>query len=422
MIDTNRLEPGTIVINSANIINSKGYRVDVLRLVNTLNIYEDVMSPFVTGTLLISDSIALAESLPFIGEEMLILDMETPGISGDAPTARHLKTYHIYKIESKENFRQKNVVYTLCFQSLDSYVDANERISKTYRGPVSSSVQKILGAMPGLNTSKGVFVEETANTAVFTANFWSPSQAVYYLAAQAINKKGNEGFVFFENYDGFIFSSLENLYDIGQKKSIRLERNQSVREADESQSLDDEYSKILDMSTPKLFDFMDRLRTGFYGGNIYHYDVETKRVNFRSMVAKDEIDKITLNDNLVAGKEIKAHPDANKLLKVIHRSLYGPGQAPLPIRHEIKNMAVLSQATAITINVQVFGRLDYTVGKCVDLLVYSDKTITKETPDDDTVDSILSGKYLITALSHEITRESHVCNLELCKDSVIKPL
>lgn len=422
MSDLKRVEPGSIVINSANIINHNGVRIDVLKLIVSLHIYEDIMMPFVTGKMVVNDAVSLAEELPFIGEEMLVLDMETPSPNATGPTATHQKIYHIYKIESKENLRQKSVVYTICFQSLDSYVDANKRVSKTYRGSVKANVRKVLEGTPGLNTGKKVYIEDTRNTATFTANFWSPSQVVYYLAAQAINSNGNPGFVFFENYDGFNFTSIENLYGIGQERYLKLERNQSVRDPEETQSIDAEYGKVLDMSTPKLLDFMERLQSGYYGGSIYHFDVDTKRLNYRTLVAKDDVMRVKLNPNLMTGENTVAHPNANKLLKVISKNLYGSTQAQLPLHHEMKAMSVMSQATALTINIQIFGRLNYTVGTCVDLLVYSDKAITSDTPDEQTVDKVLSGKYLITALSHEITRESHLCNLELCKDSFNKTL
>ena len=42
--------------------------------------------------------------------------------------------------------------------------------------------------------------------------------------------------------------------------------------------------------------------------------------------------------------------------------------------------------------------------------------VSKE--DMDTTDKMFSGFYLISAINHYITRESHECNMELIKDSL----
>jgi hypothetical protein len=71
-----RLEPGGIKLNSAVIINHQNQAIDVSQLVIQLMLYENMFAPFITGELQISDAAALTELLPFIGEEMLVLDID----------------------------------------------------------------------------------------------------------------------------------------------------------------------------------------------------------------------------------------------------------------------------------------------------------------------------------------------------------
>ena len=73
-----RIVPGDIKINGVHIINSRGKRVDVTLIVQQIDIYEDITAPFITGKLFISDSLALGEILPLFGEELLVLDLESP--------------------------------------------------------------------------------------------------------------------------------------------------------------------------------------------------------------------------------------------------------------------------------------------------------------------------------------------------------
>ena len=69
------------------------------------------------------------------------------------------------------------------------------------------------------------------------------------------------------------------------------------------------------------------------------------------------------------------------------------------------------------VNIEVLGRTDYTVGQVVELYIPKATQITKEDPDPR--DMILSGNYLVSAISHVINRENHTCNIELIKNSVL---
>ena len=69
------------------------------------------------------------------------------------------------------------------------------------------------------------------------------------------------------------------------------------------------------------------------------------------------------------------------------------------------------------IEIDVYGRTDYTVGKKVFLGVNATKPIDNTTNLTDTEDLNYSGHYLITAIRHTFSRRSHMCTLELSKES-----
>jgi hypothetical protein len=69
------------------------------------------------------------------------------------------------------------------------------------------------------------------------------------------------------------------------------------------------------------------------------------------------------------------------------------------------------------VQIEVAGRTDYTVGMIVDLNIPKISQITKE--DADTRDLIISGKYLVSAMTHYISRSQHTCKMELVKNSLI---
>ena len=416
-----RIEPGSVKINSAVLINKNGFGLDIVNLVAGLNLYESINSPFFTGNINVTDAAAVKELFPLMGEEQLILDIETPGLADTNKVFRRKMHFMVYKMTNAENVAEKQVFYTLHFVSIEGFTDINVKISQTYRGNISETVQKLVKNQPGLISKKEIAVENTTNNETYTSNFWTPTQNIYYLTTKAINSNNNNSYVFFENNEGFIFSSLEGLMKAGTY--MNLFKHNKTRKPGEPQSAQEEYEKVLDISIPEHFDYYQRLQSGFYGGSIYHYDIFYKRLNFFNRLAKPQWgDKhMHLNKYLAISDNLQFTPDSVGLTQVIHRKLYNDTTG-YPLDHSLKRMATLSWIEAQKINVRVLGRWDYSVGRIVNLTAYTNTAISSETPDDQIIDYALSGNYLITAISHEITKQAHYCNIEMCKDSFIKDL
>ena len=256
-----RFNPGDITINAAILLNKDGKGINIKDLIVDIQIYENIMSPFITGELTISDSVNMLEMLPMIGEEQVFLDMENPSSSTET-VLRKEKLFMVYKLGGMENLKMKNRVYTLYIISIEGFTDMNQRVSQTFKGKISDTVKKLLeGKGPGLMTKKDVGIEETSNNEIHTSNFWSPSQNIYYLCNKALNKKNNPNFLFFECGEGFIFASLDTLYS--QQEYTTFVRNSKTRDTQSTQDVAEEYAKVLDMSTPHHFDYIERLRNGF---------------------------------------------------------------------------------------------------------------------------------------------------------------
>ena len=68
----------------------------------TIQIYEDMFSPFITGSLIIKDSLDLINNLPFSGMEYLEMEIFTPTIDLELKDQGIIKgKFYIYKIDRK---------------------------------------------------------------------------------------------------------------------------------------------------------------------------------------------------------------------------------------------------------------------------------------------------------------------------------
>ncbi len=410
-----RIQPGDVRIVNAQVINNKNQVVDVTPITIGVYLYESMFSPFITGSITLTDAMSLSELLPFTGEEVLRLHLENPSSNPDQPVASRVIAFHIYKMTGRENIKMKNVAYSLHFISIEGFADMNTKISRTYKGKISDIATKVLTTeLVASDKTTEPLVEETSNGHVFTANFWTPSQILYHLSEQALNVVGNPNFVFFQNREGFVFASTDTL--IAAPVLMNFIRDQSMRGVD-TPSYDEEMARILDISTPEFYDYIQRKELGAYGSTAYQMDIDTKTIHLKTRTLTDMDNRAVLNNSPIDDSVVNQKSDI--MAQVIHKNLYN-NSPNVEVDHHIKRRALLAGLSNFKTNIKVFGNLNYSVGRVVDLTIYSDKQIDDSTPDQALFDEVMSGRYLITALSHEISTKHHVCNIELSKDSISK--
>jgi hypothetical protein len=416
-----RLKAGDVRIVAAVLVNKEGQSIDIRDILKEVRIYENIFSPFITGKLVIQDSVGLSTLLPAVGEELLMLEIETPTGNTDklANRLHRLAAFHVYKMSVAANVAMKSKLYTLDFISIDGFKDMNTAISRTFRGTPSEIAKKLVEEKEFLKSDREAIIEETTNSLIYTSNFWSPARNMFYLAENSVNKKGNPNYFFFENAEGFVFASLDTLVDtIPQQQFFK---DQQLRGSKDTVTVDDDYQTILDMSvSDTMFDYIDRNLTGGYGGTVYEMAWDSKTIK-KSVKKFDDYSKDNgVNDpNGVSPFSSEAFDPAGHIIHIpAHRMLFN-GSNSLSIDHHIRRAATLKHLDNIKTNIQVFGRIDYTVGRQMSLTVYKDMEIDDATPDDVLEDELLSGDYVVTALCHVITNEKHLCNMELCKSSMI---
>ena len=83
-----------------------------------------------------------------------------------------------------------------------------------------------------------------------------------------------------------------------------------------------------------------------------------------------------------------------------------------------RNMYI-SSFTDSSIEIEVNGRCDYSVGNIVQLIVPRPITVSKGDLKDDWMDKVSSGYYLITAIKHSILLNQHITTIELTSDSMM---
>jgi hypothetical protein len=84
-----------------------------------------------------------------------------------------------------------------------------------------------------------------------------------------------------------------------------------------------------------------------------------------------------------------------------------------------RRTSLMAQAQAYRMTAEILGRTDITIGEVIYITIYKSASIAKSDDNNDLIDNLFSGRYLISALNHRITREKHEIHMECLKDSLI---
>lgn len=411
---------GDVNIEKITITTSKGAFQDITAQVINVQFYEDLFSPFLSGSLVIKDALDLVNVMPFIGEEFVDIEITTPTIEIGKISGR----FHIYKMTDRILVGDRAVAYQLHFMSVESLVDVNKKISKVYSGKISDIVTTFIkDKNEGFESEKNIYVEPTRNSIKYISNFWSPVKNLQYLAENGLSENKSPSYLFFENRDGFYFISIESLYkgDVTQEFVYDRYTRDEVPLGGNALNIMEDYKRISSYSIPVAYDYMDRIRSGLMASKLFSYDSTKKTYTAKNYVASSRFDsQIHLNKFPIFSDSAAYRANANLINYNRAFETFSSFGDTTNARIIQDRIAILKAAEANKMQISVAGRSDYTVGQVVKVSLNKSQPIDYRETETDYMDEMFSGKYLISAINHYITRDSHECHMELIKDSSIK--
>lgn len=416
---------GDINVEKINILSYGNVTYSVLNQLISIQIFEDLFSPFITGVLTFKDSLDFMNGLPMLGQELLDLSIYTPTLKDKGG---HIKgQFYINEIKNREFAGDRNVIYELSFISKEALVDANVKLSRGYSGKVSELVNNVLTDQAvKFDTVKKINIEPTKNDVTYVSNFWSPTRNMDYLCENALNQNGHPSYVFFENRDGFNFGSLQTL-SVSPTITQEFKYDSSTQRIDKtgssSRDVNLDYGRITLFSLKQGFNALRRLSSGMLASVAISADITSKQYRVKTFdYFKDFDGKVKLNAFPILKNE-NVHPISYTAKMFTQRpKQYGNFTDKGDVsNYEFlqKRVSEIMQGDDYKLEINVPGRTDYTVGQVVRITTFQIEPLTRSESNRAQLDMIFSGRYLISSINHFITRESHQCSLELIKDSYI---
>lgn len=191
--------------------------------VDSIEIFEDIFKPGLTGQVYVRDPNALSNAVLFLGVEGIILEFSISDRQTGQPRKYGPLVLQVYNQTRRTPFSQGTEKYALGLCSPEIYNSTVRRFSKKYYDFAHNIVQDIVTSPYGLATSKKFVpngLEQTKSKMHFAVPYMRPLDALRLLMLHGITPTGESNYVFFETLRGYHFCSMQTLIKIAEREII----------------------------------------------------------------------------------------------------------------------------------------------------------------------------------------------------------
>jgi hypothetical protein len=410
------LNPGDVLIDSITIESAPGAILDVRSQFVSMNIYEDIFANGLSGFIVLVDSLNLIRYLQITGREKLRIRFATPGEDTDKDFLT--KEFTIYKVSSEVKMQgDGKKLIRLEFVSPTVYQNAQLRISRAFSDmPYSDMVKAIMKDTLGVEVNA---CPTLGNRNIVVPN-WNPMYAVSWLAKRSAAETIPEAcdYVFYENLNGnyqfMPLSLLKKRQSIVKYHHTPTSRNPETGEL----FLKKEFYNILSFTIGGRGDKMREVVSGVYGNNAVALDIVGKQAETEVYTYFTHRDRIpTISKYPLVSKlsdTYSGNVTAYQKLFPKHSFKYDTVEDNDEL-HTVstRRQSQMNQFRTNTLTIVVNGDSRRRVGEIVSVDIPSTEDPKGK---DDWYDPYLSGRYMITAILHELGDGNYTMKMELVKD------
>ena len=398
--------------------------IDISGLFEEINIFDNLLNPCISGSILIRDAVGLSEKFLFDGSEAIKIIITK---AEDSDVAYIDKTFRIYKQSNRQNVNLNSETYILHFIS-DEYVFSEQQIvSQAYSETYSTIAKQIINNQ--LRVSNVGFVEDSTGLKKVIIPHLKPIEAVEWCARKAVDSKGSPNFVFFENRLGYNFVTLSTLLSNPAIGTINFSPKNLTPE------VTDEIWGARHVKVLSQFDFIQNTRAGVYASKFIGFDPVSRTVSELDVTHSDNYDimnhgnktkKLSVVENRAGDLNINSY-DAKRTLYHFssNRSVidYVKTNDPASLntdndtyRYVMQRQAIFENLYNQRVQVVLPGNFNISSGLNVNLNIPKRSERAKDDSDEQ-LDKSLHGKYLIVATRHIIKYDKHEVVFEAVTDS-----
>jgi len=395
---------GDYNLRRVQITTNNNQKVDIKSNITNMTIFEDLFGVFMSAQLTFTDAAGYIDKLPISGNEQVIIELQTPGTE----TAKTY-TFYIYLMGGQDvvgGDQKQEATLHLC--SLEMLANPLIRISKSVKGTQSELAQVVFGENFSDLGKKPMYAEETLTEIKMNIPSWTPMETLCWLASNSVSKATNSpSYVFFENVNGYYFTSIEKLKRSDAKFDYYAEVNHN-----DPTDLEQNVRKVLGMKKDKNTNILNAIQSGSFGSKTLYHDPITKKTT--EVKYENDVEPTLAATTSVLPSVLKGLSTGSSqytTIRPVNAELFNTGEkstSSTTADWEGRRKAYINQMISNRVVINVTGNTLIDVGETVNLYV-------KDQSGDGWNQSV-SGKYLVSAISHNIGIKGHYMALELITD------
>lgn len=443
MADNSSTRAGNITQFQIFQAKDSGDSVDMSAAAVEISYYENVLSNTISASAIIVETgftdgakntpvnKGMIDALPMRGGEQVFLVVEDNQTTPNKLTFKDDTSFYINRVRGIDPGTQKDV-YSIDLCTREFIANEQTRVVKRYDGKISDSILSILSENKGIKTEKNIETDATLINYNFIGNDRKPFYVCTWLASKSVpdlsvdgktSKGGAAGYLFYENYNGFKFKSIDKLFEQSAvKKYIFNNTAEKPREYD---------GKILSYNIERDIDLQQNLTLGTYSNSSIFFDfyaMDYRRRNYNvDDYQKDKIVNAGSEEVTYVADEFRT-PPSRLMSHVLDVGTLPSGKdagaqldtwksTPFDPTYDAANTMVQSimrynQMFTIKVNIVIPGDFSLRAGDLIHC-DFPELTVESNTQ----VNPQSSGIYMIASLCHRITTRDTFTSLTLVRDT-----
>lgn len=417
---------GQFEIEVCDLITSSGEIADLTKSLIEVNIFEDIYSSALKGSVIIADTNNMIRNLQILGQDYIRLKVRTPGFEDDKCFDFSENVFAVYKIGTRAEPTSRSEIFELSFVSVEALTNVRKRISKSLTGSPSEIFEQLMKGDYSINTKKKLYIEKSSGIRKYVVPNNNPFKFIESLMQEAVSSNTQSPFyLFFENVRGYHFRTLQSLYNEETKQDFNTgELGELEDRGSKVGDIEKQYRTVIADEQTGTNDMFKNIVSGLIANKLRTLDIHNKRIETKDHNYFDNFNKFNhingdINkDNPIYsdapieedGSRISDYPNSKVYLhpyqvddttggdplhynKTTESYSYTPPTNKESIQFMMGKMIEL--ATAGSMNLKVNG---HTGLACGDTITYTKPDAHAK--ENGFIDELDSGKFLITAARH----------------------
>jgi hypothetical protein len=251
-------------IKVLDLINSGGQVVDVRKIFMELQLFQDIYSSVMSGTIVIQDGHDIFSNFYFCGNEFIRISIDKPSLGKPIQ-----KVFRIYKVGGRKPASDSGQIYSLFFCSEELIFSNQKRVSKSYKGlRTADIIRDILIKELQVDPTRIGALERTSGVYDLVVPGYRPFEVVQWAASRSYDASGKYCYFFYEDRDGFQFKSYNTMIKQKTIKDLKYEIKR-VDQIDPALNKD----SIDRVEIKHDFDILTTMANGGYASKLLSVDI-----------------------------------------------------------------------------------------------------------------------------------------------------